>query len=98
MAQDSPSSGGNDESFKEQLDRQATQERGAPQAPDTVTAKITEYIPAAAKLFGNQQQEQEQAAAPAKALSGPPNRPTHDDKIEDFVRDQHRSKDGMESI
>ncbi|RDA90052.1 hypothetical protein CP533_2384 [Ophiocordyceps camponoti-saundersi (nom. inval.)] len=99
MAQDSTSTSCNDDSFKEQLDRQATQER-APQPPNTLAAKITEYIPAAAKVLGDQQQQQqeveEEAAAPTKAQSGPPNRPVHDDKIEEFVRDQHRSKEETE--
>ncbi|RDA88215.1 hypothetical protein CP532_0343 [Ophiocordyceps camponoti-leonardi (nom. inval.)] len=99
MAQDSISGGGgNDESFKEQLDRQATGERSAPQEPNTLAAKITEYIPAAAKVLGDQKQEPQETAAPVKTQSGPPNRPTHDDKIEEFVRDQHRSKEEVEGI
>lgn len=55
---------------------------------------VTEYVPAAAKIFG-QSDKPEPAARPDPSI--PPNRPDHDHKIEDFVRDQHRSKgeDGL---
>ncbi|KAF4586073.1 hypothetical protein GQ602_005378 [Ophiocordyceps camponoti-floridani] len=81
------------ESFKEKLDRQATQETEKEQTkqPNTLAAKITELIPAAAKVLGEQQApEPERVEAPR---TGPPHRPHHDDKIEEFVRDQHRSMD-----
>lgn len=50
---------------------------------------VTEYIPAAAKILptGNKSPPKEEVKP-----SGPPERPAHDDKIEEFVRDQHRSK------
>ncbi|PHH81024.1 hypothetical protein CDD80_4328 [Ophiocordyceps camponoti-rufipedis] len=82
-----------DESFKKQLDRQATQENEKEQTkqPNTLAAKITEMIPAAAKVLGEQKApEAEKVEAPR---AGPPLRPHHDDKIEEFVRDQHRSMD-----
>ncbi|PFH63372.1 hypothetical protein XA68_12336 [Ophiocordyceps unilateralis] len=91
MAQDN-----NSESFKQQLDREATQEgaqQQQEQQPNTLAAKITEFIPAAAKVLGDQHQQQHTSQPPARAKPGPPERPHHDDKIEEFVRDQHRSKD-----
>lgn len=51
--------------------------------------KVTEYIPAAAKILGTDKTEEK---TPAKDISGPPERPKHDGHIEEFVRDQHRSK------
>lgn len=53
--------------------------------------KVTEYIPAASKILGGSKQT-EQETNKSEDVSGPPNRPDHDHKIEDFVRDQHRSK------
>lgn len=54
--------------------------------------EVTEYIPAAAKILGESKKEPE---AKEKAdIPGPPDRPDHDHKIEDFVRDQHRSNNG----
>ncbi|KJZ71885.1 hypothetical protein HIM_08730 [Hirsutella minnesotensis 3608] len=79
--------------FKEQLDRAAIESRQGSrerQKPNPIIDKITEYIPAAAKILGGPQQQQPAEAAPKPP--GPPERPDHDHKIEDFVRDQHRSK------
>lgn len=54
---------------------------------------MTEYIPAAANLLGDPKKEEEERQRQNKpAPGGPPERPTHDLNIEEFVRDQHRSK------
>ncbi|KAM4056383.1 hypothetical protein HRG_003299 [Hirsutella rhossiliensis] len=81
-----------EESFKEQLDRIAMQSKqdGQEQQPNTLVEKITEYIPAASKILGGASKEQPQQTAQS-GVPGPPHRPDHDDKIEEFVRDQHRS-------
>ncbi|KAK7432502.1 hypothetical protein QQZ08_001067 [Neonectria magnoliae] len=86
-----------EETFKEQLDRVAEENRinSSNQKPNPIVQKITEYVPAAAKILGGQQNDPNEANKPE--IPGPPERPHHDDKIEKFVRDQHRSngKDGM---
>ncbi|KAH6893217.1 hypothetical protein B0T10DRAFT_267911 [Thelonectria olida] len=74
--------------FKEQLDQAANDRRSGSNKPNPVVQKITEYVPAAAKVLG-QQSDPNDTNKPE--IPGPPERPHHDDKIEDFVRDQHRS-------
>lgn len=54
---------------------------------------VTEYVPAAAKILPARQSPPKEEDKPP----GPPERPHHDDKIEDFVRDQHRSQ-GVDGI
>jgi hypothetical protein len=49
---------------------------------------VTEYVPAAAKILPGKQSPSRDEVKP----EGPPERPDHDDKIEEFVRDQHRSQ------
>lgn len=51
---------------------------------------VTEYIPAAASVLGTNKQETDNSSKQTE-VPGPPERPDHDHKIEDFVRDQHRS-------
>jgi hypothetical protein len=53
---------------------------------------VTEYVPAASKILGNSKPEP--AITKTEDIAGPPERPHHDHKIEDFVRDQYRSKTG----
>jgi len=82
------------ETFKQQLDRVAVERRGSPQdnqqQTNPIVEKITEYIPAAASLLGTNKQDEDKSTE-QKEVPGPPERPDHDHKIEDFVRDQHRS-------
>ncbi|KAF4494715.1 hypothetical protein FAGAP_9126 [Fusarium agapanthi] len=79
-----------DESFKKQLDKAAESTRELEnRKPNPVVEKITEYVPAAAKILPARQSPPKEEDKPP----GPPERPHHDDKIEDFVRDQHRSQD-----
>lgn len=55
--------------------------------------KVAEYVPAVSKLIGPGKDDQAQREdTPQKDLSGPPNRPEHDEHIAEFVREQHRSK------
>ncbi|KAM0358303.1 hypothetical protein HYE67_003356 [Fusarium culmorum] len=79
-----------EESFKTQLDKAADNAREMEnQKPNPIVEKITEYVPAAAKILPARQSPPKEEDKPP----GPPERPHHDHKIEDFVRDQHRSQD-----
>ncbi|KAF5552031.1 hypothetical protein FNAPI_7219 [Fusarium napiforme] len=70
-----------DESFKEQLDKAADSTRELEnRKPNPVVEKITEYVPAAAKILPARQSPPKEEDKPP----GPPERPHHDDKIEDF--------------
>jgi hypothetical protein len=52
---------------------------------------VSQYVPAVGKILGGgHKTENEPEAAPK--IEGPPDRPDHDRQIEEFVRDQHRSK------
>lgn len=58
---------------------------------------MTQYIPAAGKILGRAQDEATPPPPPpqqatSSKVPGPPERPDHDVQIEEFVRDQHRSK------
>ncbi|CAM1508099.1 Fc.00g049470.m01.CDS01 [Cosmosporella sp. VM-42] len=83
------------ETFKDQLDRAATTSRtnSEPQKPNPIVEKIVEYVPPAAKILGVQENKQANESKELE-ITGPPHRPHHDNKIEEFVRDQHRSKGG----
>ncbi|KAF5001384.1 hypothetical protein FGRMN_1080 [Fusarium graminum] len=88
------SNNADDETFKRQLDRAADTTRDMEnQKPNPIIEKITEYVPAAAKILPARQSPPKEEDKP----SGPPERPHHDDQIEDFVRDQHRSQ-GVDGI
>jgi hypothetical protein len=43
-------------------------------------------------MLGKEDKPAEEPAVESKPPSGPPVRPHHDTQIEEFVRDQHRSK------
>jgi hypothetical protein len=49
---------------------------------------VSEYIPAVGKVLAPKAQPRKEPAQ----VPGPPDRPHHDGKIEEFVRDQHTSK------
>lgn len=53
--------------------------------------KVAQYIPAVGKLLGGEKEVKKPDPAPEQ-IPGPPERPTHDIQIEEFVRDQHRSR------
>ncbi|KAG8669166.1 hypothetical protein FPOAC2_08481 [Fusarium poae] len=83
-----------EETFKTQLDKAADNTREMEnQKPNPIVEKITEYVPAAAKVLPTAQSPPKEEDKPP----GPPERPHHDHKIEDFVRDQHRSQ-GIEGV
>lgn len=54
---------------------------------------VADLVPGAASILGtgSEKKEEEEPKQP-ETTPGPPLRPHHDDKIEEFVRDQHRSK------
>ncbi|KAH8664127.1 hypothetical protein BX600DRAFT_292491 [Xylariales sp. PMI_506] len=85
-------------SFKEQLDHKASAARdpkyGKEDDQSGILGKVTKLMPAAAKILGtgSPSNGEESAANPSGAVPGPPNRPEHDASIEEFVRDQYRSK------
>ncbi|KAK3377782.1 hypothetical protein B0H63DRAFT_225681 [Podospora didyma] len=95
----------NVESYKAKLDKAAAgvkdkvtshdNEQGGSTA-STIVDKVSQYIPAVGRALGHE--EPKPALAPQAATSGPPNRPEHDTQIEEFVRDQHRSKDVLSSL
>lgn len=63
---------------------------------------MSQYVPAqVGKLLGTHgggdktkknQQDDKQSSSSSANVPGPPDRPRHDTQIEEFVRDQHRSK------
>ncbi|KAK6077271.1 hypothetical protein SCUP234_06683 [Seiridium cupressi] len=85
-------------SFKEQLDHQARLARdpnyGKEEPQPTLLEKVVDYVPAAGKILGIEKKEEETAKTPKTVVPGPPERPHHDVPIEEFLKDQHRSKRG----
>lgn len=54
---------------------------------------VTQYVPAAAaKALGAGGSAEGNGEPAPQAPPGPPERPDHDANIEDFMREQHRSK------
>ncbi|QPC78486.1 hypothetical protein HYE68_009238 [Fusarium pseudograminearum] len=87
-----------EDSFKTQLDKAADNAREMEnQKPNPIVEKsnssVTEYVPVASKVLPARQSPPKEEDKPP----GPPERPHHDHKIEDFVRDQHRSQ-GIEGV
>lgn len=52
---------------------------------------VSQYVPAVGKVLGTDQKE-EGASRDENKIPGPPERPHHDTQIEEFIKDQHRSK------
>ncbi|KAK8017592.1 hypothetical protein PG993_013918 [Apiospora rasikravindrae] len=85
--------------YKEILDQKAFEARhpNAGQEEPTLLEKVTEYIPApVAKVLGAEKKEAEEKSPEPEHTPGPPERPHHDVNIEEFVREQHRSKKGSD--
>ncbi|KAI1404511.1 hypothetical protein F4819DRAFT_107931 [Hypoxylon fuscum] len=82
-------------SYKDRLDKAAENARHPGDDEGTrqpsLAEKVVQYIPVAAKVLGTENPEQSKTT-PSKHISGPPERPLHDQHIEEFVRDQHRSE------
>ncbi|OLN84949.1 hypothetical protein CCHL11_03989 [Colletotrichum chlorophyti] len=89
---------GREMSFKEQLDQAAHDARQPDEPPkqNPIIEKVTQYIRAAAKILGNGQEEKEEKIS-RPGIPGPPERPYDDVQVEEFIRQQHRSKgeDGL---
>ncbi|KXH66424.1 hypothetical protein CSAL01_01836 [Colletotrichum salicis] len=93
---------GRELSFKQKLDQAAHDARKSEEEPKQnpivekahqghSTKKVTQYIPAAAKILGNPQEEKEEKIS-RPGIPGPPERPYDDVQVEEFIRQQHRSK------
>ncbi|RYP05712.1 hypothetical protein DL764_003637 [Monosporascus ibericus] len=82
--------------YKPQLDQAAREarspggERQPGLAQKSKTPSVTEHVPGVAKILGTGAQDKPEEKPPAPHL--PPKRPEHDPHIEEFVRDQHRSR------
>ncbi|KAL7903289.1 hypothetical protein HDV63DRAFT_363612 [Trichoderma sp. SZMC 28014] len=93
--QDSPSQAQEQLNFKEQLDQKAVESRarengnGGESFLESVVHKISQAIPATVPVLGGSNPE---GKVEDKKEPGPPNRPENDVQIEEFVREQHRSK------
>jgi hypothetical protein len=53
---------------------------------------VSQYVPVIGKALGTSSKEKESEAPSSVEPSVPPRRPEHDPHIEEFIRDQHRSK------
>ncbi|EFQ27888.1 hypothetical protein CGRA01v4_03484 [Colletotrichum graminicola] len=85
-------------SFKQKLDQAAHDARKPDDEPNQnpIIEKVTQYIPAVANILGHPQEERgEKVSRPG--IPGPPERPYDDTQVEEFIRQQHRSKgeDGL---
>ncbi|KAI1861240.1 uncharacterized protein JN550_011062 [Neoarthrinium moseri] len=86
-------------SFKEQLDHKARVARdpnyGKEEPQPTLLEKVTEYVPQVGNILGTgaQKKEDEGRKVP-ESIPGPPHRPDHDLQVEEFLKEQHRSKKG----
>ncbi|AEO63344.1 uncharacterized protein THITE_2108450 [Thermothielavioides terrestris NRRL 8126] len=82
--------------YKAKLDEAASRAKSPPSSEGQSTGmidKLSEYVPAVGRMLGGQEKQPETEVSPAgKEMPGPPNRPEHDTQIEEFIRDQHRSK------
>ncbi|KAL2760819.1 hypothetical protein ACRALDRAFT_1066742 [Sodiomyces alcalophilus JCM 7366] len=86
-------------SFKEQLDQKAEEAHEPSQSNDNavtntinpIIKKVTEYVPATKSVLGDPDAK-EKTDDGGPPPPGPPERPVHDDKIEEFMREQHRTK------
>ncbi|KZL69374.1 hypothetical protein CT0861_00012 [Colletotrichum tofieldiae] len=99
---------GRELSFKQKLDQAAHDARKPDEEPkqnpiiekgmshQRSTKKVTQYIPAASKILGNPQEERDEKVS-RPGIPGPPERPYDDVQVEEFIRQQHRSKgeDGL---
>ncbi|OHE95443.1 hypothetical protein CORC01_09315 [Colletotrichum orchidophilum] len=74
-------------SFKQKLDQAAHDARKSEEDPKQ--NPIVEK--AAAKILGNPQEEKEEKIS-RPGIPGPPERPYNDAQVEEFIRQQHRSK------
>ncbi|CRK35587.1 hypothetical protein BN1708_001233 [Verticillium longisporum] len=88
-----------DMSYKDKLDQKAFEARQPEEANDGVMhpiiekGPVVEYVPVAAKVLGDPKAERKDKDDKVNENPpGPPERPLDDDKIEGFLRGQHKSK------
>ncbi|KAK3403546.1 hypothetical protein B0T20DRAFT_401187 [Sordaria brevicollis] len=93
--------------YKPQLDEIAENKRKSPEELQPkqrensgLVDKISEYVPESVgekiglRKSPQQSQQQQVPEEPKEDLSAvPPHRPHHDEQIQEFLRDQHRSKE-----
>ncbi|KAH0444988.1 hypothetical protein CcaCcLH18_00049 [Colletotrichum camelliae] len=96
---------GREMSFKEQLDQAAHDAREPDEPPkqNPIIEKAPHYshanhnnntcflLSAAAKILGNPPEDKEEKIS-RPGIPGPPERPYNDAQVEEFIRQQHRSK------
>ncbi|GKT40728.1 uncharacterized protein ColSpa_00909 [Colletotrichum spaethianum] len=93
---------GRELSFKQQLDQAAHDARKSDDEPNQKSliekahsnlpvSLCVWYIPAATKILGNPQEERDEKIS-RPGIPGPPERPYNDAQVEEFIRQQHRSK------
>ncbi|KAJ2904017.1 hypothetical protein MKZ38_008949 [Zalerion maritima] len=90
-----PADGDEGPKYKERLDEKAKSNKNPDDGKKepSVIEKVAEKIPCAPSLLrGKKDDEKEKQQPKREELPGPPDRPHHDEQIEEFVRDQHRSK------
>ncbi|KAH6626901.1 hypothetical protein B0J18DRAFT_464877 [Chaetomium sp. MPI-SDFR-AT-0129] len=88
--------------YKAQLDEIAEREKGIqqdqtqaqePSGASGVINEVSQYVPAAVgKVLGSQDKPESNKSPPPKDVPGPPDRPANDTQIEEFLKDQHRSR------
>lgn len=85
--------------YKLQLDQAARDANAKPKNPEAkpsdahpIVETVAQYVPAVGKLLAGSKGEVKKPAPFPQEIPGPPERPAHDTQIEEFVRDQHRSK------
>ncbi|KAK4155462.1 hypothetical protein C8A00DRAFT_31700 [Chaetomidium leptoderma] len=82
--------------YKAQLDEVAERAKSPPEQQDTgIIDKVSQYVPAVGSMLGRQEKEPEPESEPSLAsqnIPGPPDRPTQDTQIEEFLKDQHGSR------
>ncbi|KAI6362552.1 hypothetical protein MCOR25_006187 [Pyricularia grisea] len=91
---------GRSSNYKLQLDQAAkdalkspSELKKSPTPPaNPVVEKVAQYIPVVGKLLGGEKNEVKKPDPAPEQIPGPPERPVHDIQIEEFVRDQHRSR------
>jgi hypothetical protein len=53
---------------------------------------VSQYAPAVGKVLGTDQKRDKTTREETTKVPGPPERPHHDTQIEEFIKDQHSSK------
>ncbi|KAK7708599.1 hypothetical protein SLS64_006701 [Diaporthe eres] len=82
--------------YKEQLDEAAIKVKDPQSGANEggvigqVVEKVSQYVPAVGKVLGTDHKDE--SSREETKVPGPPERPHHDTQIEEFIKDQHRSK------